>query len=318
MFDERNIMNDAIRWGIIGTGSIAHLFARGLGVLDDARLVAVGSRTQASADKFADEFGVKHRHVGVEELVANEDVDVVYVATPHPMHKSNTLQCLDGGKPVLCEKPMAVSVEEAEDMVKVCREKKVTLQIGNMMRFNPCHTWAKQAVQEGKLGEVREARGKFGYHLTPVYSMWRVEPDLSGGGAIMDVGVHTLDLLRYILGREVKKVGGLINTGEYPFPIDVNSTMLLEFEDGIIGTVNASFDNQYRENNIEISGTEGSMLVGGTLRRGSTGKVTLGTAGGTEEYSTPEGYLDPYVCQIEDFRQEGRSVKQTISNNPLK
>ena len=102
-------MTDIIRWGIIGTGSIAHQFARGLSSLPDARLVAVASRSKQSADKFGDEFSVPQRHAAYAELAENGEVDAVYIATPHPFHKENTLQCLAGNKAVLCEKPFALA-----------------------------------------------------------------------------------------------------------------------------------------------------------------------------------------------------------------
>ena len=96
---------DKIRWGIIGTGYIADLFATGLSVVADAEAVAVGSRSQASADTFADKWGIPHRHSSYEALVNDPDVDVVYIGTPHPFHYENTLLCLNAGKHVLVEKP---------------------------------------------------------------------------------------------------------------------------------------------------------------------------------------------------------------------
>ncbi|MCL4691003.1 MAG: Gfo/Idh/MocA family oxidoreductase, partial [Candidatus Hydrogenedentes bacterium] len=98
-------MERAIRWGILGTGNIARQFARGLSVLPDAQLVAVGSRATATAEAFGKELGVSHCHGSYEALVQDADVDVVYVSTPHQMHRPNTLLCLEAGKPVLCEKP---------------------------------------------------------------------------------------------------------------------------------------------------------------------------------------------------------------------
>ena len=97
-------MQNKIRWGIVSTGNIAHQFAKGLEVLEDAELVAVSSRTQENADKFADEFGIEYRHIEVEALAANSEIDAVYIATPHSMHKVDTIACLNRGKAVLCEK----------------------------------------------------------------------------------------------------------------------------------------------------------------------------------------------------------------------
>ncbi|HZB95263.1 MAG TPA: Gfo/Idh/MocA family oxidoreductase, partial [Herpetosiphonaceae bacterium] len=101
-------MSQTIRWGILGTGNIAHQFARGLSALEDAELVAVGSRSQAAADAFGDEFSVAHRHPSYEALADDPDVDAIYISTPHPFHRDNSLLCLEAGKAVLCEKPFAI------------------------------------------------------------------------------------------------------------------------------------------------------------------------------------------------------------------
>ena len=131
--------------------------------------------------------------------------------------------------------------------------------IGNMMRFNPCHAWIREFVAGGNLGEVTEAQALFGYDLPAFFplasSPWRLEPSLSGGGAMMDVGVHVVDLLRWLIGREVTEVTGAIDTRSHPFPIDWNSTAVLRFAGGALATVLASFDNRFRENYLSISGT---------------------------------------------------------------
>src|SRR5919199_5282737 len=106
-------MSQTIRWGILGTGNIAHQFARGLSALEDAELVAVGSRSQAAADAFGDEFGVARRHPSYEALAHDPSVDAIYISTPHSYHKANSLLCLEAGKAVLGEKPFAINAREA-------------------------------------------------------------------------------------------------------------------------------------------------------------------------------------------------------------
>ena len=107
-----------LRWGVIGPGRIASAFADDLTVTDSGRVVAVGSRSQESADRFADRFDIPNRHASYESLVADPDVDVVYVATPHPMHRGNALLALEAGKPVLVEKPLTMNAEEARELVE--------------------------------------------------------------------------------------------------------------------------------------------------------------------------------------------------------
>ena len=114
-------MDSPVRWGILGTGGIAGSFAADLRLTDSGVVVAVGSRSQASADRFADEFGIARRHGGYESLAADPEVDVVYVATPHPWHRDNTLLALNAGKPALVEKPFTMSAEQARELVAAAR-----------------------------------------------------------------------------------------------------------------------------------------------------------------------------------------------------
>ncbi|HRJ43450.1 MAG TPA: Gfo/Idh/MocA family oxidoreductase, partial [Caldilineaceae bacterium] len=108
---------EKIRWGILGTGRIAGDFARGLTAVEDAELVAVGSRSPESANAFGDKFSVPTRHASYEALAQDTNVDIVYIATPHSLHKENTILCLEGGRAVLCEKPFAINTGEAEEMI---------------------------------------------------------------------------------------------------------------------------------------------------------------------------------------------------------
>src|SRR5471030_383552 len=115
----------ALRWGILGTGGIAHAFVSDLALTESGLVSAVGSRSQGSADLFAEEFGIEGRHASYESLVADASVDVIYVATPHPMHRDNAILALRAGKPVLVEKPFAMNAAEAAEIVEVARERRL-------------------------------------------------------------------------------------------------------------------------------------------------------------------------------------------------
>src|SRR3712207_2270316 len=130
-------MKEKLRWGILGTGNIAHQFARGLVALDDAELVAEGSRSQETADSFGEEFGLARRHASYEALANDPEVDAIYVSTPHSYHRENTLLCLEAGKAVLCEKPFAINAVEAEEMIRFARERRRFLMEAMWTRFLP-------------------------------------------------------------------------------------------------------------------------------------------------------------------------------------
>ena len=151
-------MSAHIRWGIVGTGLIAHHFANGLKTVDDADLIAIASRSQESADKFAGEFDVPHTHIGVEQLVANPDVDVIYIGTPHINHFSDTMACLDAGKAVLCEKPFTMNAAELEQLIARAREKNVFLMEAMWSRFFPAMVKVRELISSGAIAN----RSRFG------------------------------------------------------------------------------------------------------------------------------------------------------------
>jgi len=217
-----------IRWGIIGTGSIAHKFATGLGACADAELVAVGSRRQKTADKFASEFNVPHRHASYEALAADADVDAVYIATPHAMHKEDSILCLDAGKAVLCEKPFAINAREAKEVIRLARKKKLFLMEAMWSRFQPVQVKVRELVAAGAIGEVRMVQSDFGFRagLDPKGRLF--DPHL-GGGALLDVGVYNISLASMLFGppTEVKALAHLGETG-----VDEQAAVILIHEGG--------------------------------------------------------------------------------------
>jgi len=219
-----------IGWGIIGTGNIAHKFATGLTVCDEAELVAVGSRKQETADAFGDEFDVPHRHASYEALAGDPDVDVVYISTPHSFHHDNTLLCLEAGKHVLCEKPFAINVAQAEAMVAVAREKKRFLMDAVWSRFQPAQVKMRELIAAGAIGEVRMIESDFGFRAGVNPDARLFNPAL-GGGALLDVGVYNIQLASMLLGpaTEVKALAALGETG-----VDEQAAVITLHEQGRI------------------------------------------------------------------------------------
>ena len=141
-------MRQAIRWGILGTGNIAHQFAQGLAHAGDATLVAVGSRDSRTAKAFADSFGIPRRHASYEALARDPDIDVVYVSTPHPMHRDNRILLLEQGKAVLCEKPFTINAEQAQEVIDLARRRGVFLMEAMWTRYIPAVVRARQLIAE--------------------------------------------------------------------------------------------------------------------------------------------------------------------------
>jgi predicted dehydrogenase len=181
--------NQPLRWGVIGTGGIAATFAADLNSTDSGRVVAVGSRHQGSADRFADEFGIPNRHASYEALVADPEVDVVYVATPHPWHHANTLLALEAGQPVLVEKAFTMSAAEAQNLVDTARSRGLFLMEAMWTRFLPHMAEIRRLVANGSLGDIVTVMADHGQWFPKDRDSRLFAPEL-GGGALLDLGVY--------------------------------------------------------------------------------------------------------------------------------
>jgi len=205
-------MDDTIRWGILGTGSIAHQFAGDLRNAEGAELAAVGSRSKETADAFGEEFGIERCHGSYEDLVDDPEVDVVYVSSPHSCHKDNTILCLEAGKAVLCEKPFAINRAEAEAMVAKAREKGLFLMEAMWSRFFPLMYRVRELAAQGAIGDVRMVTADFGFRAEFDPKSRLFDPEFGGGG-LLDVGVYAVSFASMILGAP-DRVEGLAELGE--------------------------------------------------------------------------------------------------------
>src|SRR6476619_651455 len=175
-------MGDRIRWGIAATGGIARGFAQGLAETDDAETVAVASRSAERANGFGAEFDIPHRHASYEDLAADADVDVVYVATPHSRHEADTLLFLEAGKHVLCEKPFALNERQARRMVDAARDRRLFVMEAIWSRFLPAYQLLGDLLADSVIGEIASVDADFGlrFPFDPAHRLF----DLAlGGGA---------------------------------------------------------------------------------------------------------------------------------------
>jgi predicted dehydrogenase len=188
-----------LRWGVIGTGAIARAWSDDLRRTDSGRIVAVGSRTQEAADRFGDDFDVPTRHASYEALVADPEVDAVYVTTPHPWHHDNTMIALEAGKPVLCEKPFTMNAEEARSLVAAARERGLFLMEAMWTRFLPHIIEVRRLLAEGAIGEIVRVSADHGQAIKRDAAHRIFAPEL-GGGALLDLGVYPVSFASMLLG----------------------------------------------------------------------------------------------------------------------
>jgi predicted dehydrogenase len=250
-------MTEKIRWGIIGCGLIASKFAEGLKCVDDAQLLAVGSRSKEKAEDFASGFGAERAYGSYEQLAADPDLDVVYIATPHPFHMKNTLLCIENGKAVLCEKPFAMNAAQSSRMIDAARLKKVFLMEAMWTRFIPATVRVRELIAEGTIGWVRALQADFGYRseFDPASRIFAKE---LGGGALLDVGIYPVSFASMIFGRAPEQIAGLAELGKTG--VDEQAAVVFTYDQGELAVVSTAVRTDMPGDAV-IMGTSGMIRL---------------------------------------------------------
>jgi len=191
-----------VKWGVIGAAGIAdrRMIPEGIVPAHNAELVAICDVTAELVNKVGEKYGIPpdQRYTSDVELIANAPVDAVYVATPNHLHKNQVLECAAAGKHVLCEKPLAITIEDCEEMVEACAAAGVKLGVDFMMRFHCCHRKIKEMVDAGQLGRLVMGRAELTCWYPPIPGAFRQDPLLGGGGAFIDMGNHCVENLKTV------------------------------------------------------------------------------------------------------------------------
>ncbi|MHB8095587.1 MAG: Gfo/Idh/MocA family protein [Candidatus Aminicenantales bacterium] len=255
-------MADKIRWGILSTGNIAASFARGLRAVPGAELVAVGSRSRDTAERFGRRFDIPHRHPSYEALAGDPDVDVIYVGTPHNLHHDNTLCCLEAGKSVLCEKPFAINEAQAGRMIAEARKRKLFLMEAMWTRFLPASLELRKMVTEGIIGDVQMIEASFGFRadLNPAGRLFN--PAL-GGGALLDIGIYPISFAYRLLGPP-NRITGLADIGSTG--VDERSGVILGYPNGALAVLHFSLTTDMPSDAL-VMGTKGRIKVHAPIYR---------------------------------------------------
>lgn len=304
-----------VRWGVIGSGGIAQrrTIPEGIAPAVNAQLVSVYDVNAQVNESVAAKFGA--RTCSTVEQLLDSGVDAVYVASPAFAHCAQVLACASAGKHVLCEKPLAMNVAEAENVVNRCREAGVKLGTAFMMRFHAQHQAALRLIQEGRLGKPVYARAQLSCWYPPIEGAWRQDPALGGGGSLMDMGGHCIDLLEMFLGPAAR-VCCFTGRSVHAYASEDSAAVLISFESGATGTVDTFFciPDESSKNVLELYGSKGSIIARGTIGQGESGDMVayLSESGGYDaQQSRAEGggmRLEPtpvnmYRAEIEAFSQ---------------
>ncbi len=303
-----------VKFGVIGAGGIAfRKTIPGMIKAKNCQLVAV--MDTVNVDRIAAEFKVPKAYKDEADLLADPEVEAVYIASPVFCHATQVEMAAKAGKHVLCEKPLTLNVDQAKKAVEVCRKNNVFLQEGYMMKFHGAHVKIKELIDEGRLGKIVYMRAQLSCWYPKIEGAWRQDPDKGGGGALIDMATHLYDLLEYFAGairRVVAMTGNLVQD----YQSEDASTTLIEFKSGTHATVDCFFciPDEASRTRLEIYGSAGSILTEGTIGQSTDGKVEgilgVGDAGydASQDKDVVRKFekiafesVDPYTAECEYF-----------------
>ena len=243
-----------VRWGILGPGGIASTFAADLPLVEGAELAAVASRDKANAEAFAERHGFARAYGSYAELAADDEIDVIYVATPHAFHLETATLCIEAGKAVLVEKPITLDLASAAVLVEAARAREVFLMEAMWMRCNPAIRKIAELVADGAIGTVSAVHADFGLQ-GPFEATHRLRDPKLGGGALLDLGVYPIHLAHLILGVPEHTHAWSHLTAER---VDETTGVLLGYESGAVAALTCSINGASR-NAASITGTDGRI-----------------------------------------------------------
>ena len=304
-----------LNWGLIGAGDIAKKrIAPALRDLPNCDFVAVSRSRFELAESFGREFGARKWFADWRELIADDEIDAVYIATPVFLHAEQTIAAAKAGKHILCEKPMALNVKECDEMLAACRANNVKLGIAYYRHFYPVIERAKAIIASGEIGKVSVAQiNAFEYFdPSPEHSRyWLLEKEKSGGGPMKDFGCHRLEVLSNLFGK-VTRLKSLIANVAFERKVEDTAATLLQFESGTCATLTVTHAAQEAQDTLDIFGTKGAIHIP-VLNQGEL-KLRIGNDERIESYPT---HPNAHLPLIEDFTNAVLTNREPLLNGDL-
>jgi 1,5-anhydro-D-fructose reductase (1,5-anhydro-D-mannitol-forming) len=292
--------SQTLGWGIVGLGRIAGTeIAPAITASASSALISVVSRDQGRAEAFAREHGAVSAVDDYAKMLADPAVRAVYIATPNAQHAEQVIGAARAGKHVLCDKPLALTVPDAQRCVEECRAAGVRLGITFQTRFFDGMAEAAALIRDGGIGRVVTAEAQIGTRGN-LPKGWRTDPGLAGLGTLNNIGVHALDILRYLIGSEVSEVAAMMSS-EPGFEVDTTDLVLLRFRNGTLGQLNASQAVPHPRDDIALYGTEGRVLAPNLSRPDRDSVMSFITADDEREF--PVSSRGSYLRTIEAFAE---------------
>lgn len=292
----------AVKWGVIGAGGIADRRTIPEGIIGSsaAELVAVQDVAEDLIKEVAAKYGVPG-YVSEYDLLNDPNVEAVYIATPTHLHHAQVMAAAEAGKHVLCEKPMALSVEQCEEMIEECESRGVKLGVNFMMRFHACHQLLRSMVAENKVGTTVMGRAELTCWYPPIPGAFRQDPQLGGGGSFIDMGNHCADLLEFIFGSRAAEVMCYTANLVQDYATEDTAVAMLKLENGAVCVVDALFNvpDAAARWPLEVYGSKGVVYSNATIGQGSEGKLVTLLETGDKDYDAAqvkdEGSLEKII-----------------------
>ncbi|RXM72536.1 Gfo/Idh/MocA family protein [Clostridium tetani] len=307
-----------LRWGIIGASGIAdECTIPGILKTNNSEVVAVMSRSIEKAEKIREKYNIKKVYSNVEDLLNDKEVDAVYIATPVFDHKNSVILSAKAKKHIFLEKPMGLTTEECEEMIKVTKKNDVKLGIAFMMRFGEHHRKVRKLLKENIIGDIINTRIQYSWWY-PDDNVWRLDPKLSGGGTVVDLGSHCIDLIQYLLDTKIKTVSAMLGTKTFNYEVEDSAQIMCEMENGVYGAFNFHFNipNSISNNTMEIYGTKGSIVCYDTIGREDVGKVLIKLSGENGEIDFSDYTLEELsINPVDRYEKEIQAFSDAVINN---
>ncbi|RQP21764.1 Gfo/Idh/MocA family protein [Piscinibacter terrae] len=288
-------------WGFIGASTIAreHM-VQAINAQPGHRVVAVASSNEQRARDFAAHAGIANAYADVDRLLADPAVDVVYISTTNELHAPQAMAAAAAGKHVLCEKPLALSVGDALAMVSACQRAGVLLATNHHLRNAASHRAMRDAVRSGAIGQVQFARVFHAVHLPEHLQAWRINKPEAGGGVELDITVHDIDTLRFILAAEPVEAIGLGRQGGMAQKGLTDGVMaVVRFDNGTLVQLHDAFTVKHAGTGLELHGDAGSLIGRNVMTQQPVGDVTLVDANGSRTLDLR--HQDLYVTGVRAF-----------------
>jgi 1,5-anhydro-D-fructose reductase (1,5-anhydro-D-mannitol-forming) len=290
-----------LRWGLIGASTIAREWIIGaIRAQPGNELVALLSSDVRRGTEFARAHGIASSCTGLDALLANPDVDAVYISTTNELHKAQTLAAAAAGKHILCEKPLALSLADAREMVAACARARVVLATNHHLRNAATHRKIRELMRAGAIGKPLFARVFHAVYLPAHLQGWRLHNPAAGGGVILDISCHDADTLRFLFDAEAVEAVALSQQAQLASgELEDGVMAVLRFDNGVLAQLHDAFTVKHAGTGLEVHGTEGSILARDVMTQRPVGEIVLRSASG--ETAVPVEHENLYVRALRAF-----------------